>query len=252
MNTRNTQHPTSNNQHPTSRFPNSAHPNLRLVGCWMLDVGRWMFPFISSSLRPLGLLCALSLLLLILCPGCLTRPALVHQTFAFETPLATNALAPQNGHVLALRPIQVSPLFAGRSLAYRTGPESYELDPYASFLVPPATALAIPLRAYLRNSGAFQEVIEPGSPLVPDTIAQTEVTELYGDFRQPNQPAAVLSLRLLFLRAGAAKNPELLFQKAYSRRVPLHENTAAAVVAGWDQALAEIMAAATSDLRSPN
>ncbi len=209
-----------------------------------------MFPFLSNLQRALKPASLLSLPLLLCCVGCLSRPALIHQTFAFQSPPITNAPVVQNGHVVTLRAVEVSPLFEGRSLAYRTGPESYELDPYASFLVTPANALAIPLRAYLRNSGAFQNVLDQGSPLVADTVLQTHVTELYGDFRQPNQPAAVLSLRLLLLRARTTQPPELLLEKAYSRRVTLREKTAAAVVAGWDQALSEIMAAAAPDLRA--
>ena len=190
----------------------------------------------------------LPLTLLVALTGCLSRPALLQQTFALYGPAITNVPAGANGRVLSLRAVEVSPLFDGRALTYRTGPESYELDPYASFLVDPARTIAIPLRAYLRNSGAFQDVIEAGSPLVADTFLQVHVSELHGDFRPPGPPAAVLSLRLTFFRSGNSNQPQVLLQKDYSRRVPLAQKTAAAVVGGWDQALAEIMAEVASDL----
>lgn len=189
---------------------------------------------------PLALLLALS--------GCLSRPALVRQSFALQSPPAASAVAAKGDRVLALRTVKVSPLFQDRSLAYRTGPDAYELDPYASLLVPPNRALAIPLCAYLRNSGAFKNVVEPRSPLAADTFLDVSVGELYGDFRQADQPAAVLSMRLLLFRGGNGKAPELLLQKDYSRRIPLPQKTAASVVAGWDKALAEIMAKVSSDL----
>lgn len=191
-------------------------------------------------LLPLALLFAIT--------GCLSRPALVHQTFAFQNPPAAGARSAKSDHILTLRTVEVSPLFQGRSLAYRTGPDAYELDPYASLLVPPNRALAIPLVAYLRNSAAFKEVVQPGSPIAADTFLDVHVSELYGDFRQPDQPAAVLSIRLLLFRAGTGKEPECLLHKDYSRRIPLQQKTAAAVVAGWDKALSEIMAEASSDL----
>ena len=190
----------------------------------------------------------LPLALLLVLAGCLSRPALVHQTFALQSPPATGVAVVKGDHVLALRMVEVSPLFRDRSLVYRTGPDSYELDPYAGFLVPPGRALAIPLGACLRNSGTFKNVVEVESPLATDTFLEVHVDELYGDFRQPGRPAAVLSLRLLLFRDVKGGESELLLQKQYSRSIPISQNTAVAVVAGWDKALAEIMAEANSDL----
>ena len=208
---------------------------------WQHEVARTRRPArIALLLLPLALLLAFT--------GCLSRPALLCQTFALQSPAPTGAAAAKGDCILTLRTVEVSPLFQGRSLTYRTGADSYELDAYASFLVPPNRALAIPLCAYLRNSGAFQGVVEPGSLLVANTFLEVHVGELYGDFRQADKPAAVLSIRLLLFRGGNQKGPELLFQKDYSRSIALPAKTAAAVVAAWDKALAEIMAEATSDL----
>ena len=188
-----------------------------------------------------------SLVLSLCLTGCLSRPALVHQTFALQTPAITNT-APATGRVLVLRPVEVSPLFAGQALVYRTGPNAYETDPYAGFLVPPSRALAIPVRAYLANSGAFADVVEPGSLLTAGQQLQVYVTELYGDFRQPAQPAAVLSLRMVLATAEG----NVILQKVYSRSMPLQKNTATAVVAGYDQALAGIMADFSADWAAGN
>jgi len=175
--------------------------------------------------------------------GCLSRPALVHQTFALQTPAVTNTPA-SGGSVLVLRSLEVSPLFASQALVYRLGPNAYDTDPYAGFLTPPGRALAIPIRAYLANSGVFASVVEPGSLLTADQELQVYVAELYGDFRQPTQPAAVLSLRLVL----ATSDGKVILQKNYSRSVSVPANTAAAVMAGYDQALAGIMADVAADL----
>jgi cholesterol transport system auxiliary component len=174
----------------------------------------------------------------------------MRQNFALQNPPATNSIAATNGIVLTVRSVEVSPLFAGRALVYRTGPNSYELDSYAGFLVAPDHALAIPIRSYLRNSGLFQDVVEPGSPVKADESVEIHVSEFYGDFRKPGPPAAVLSLRMIFFEARNFSVSQVVWQKDYSRRVPLKSNTAADVVAAYDQALAEIMTEATSDLAS--
>ncbi len=147
-----------------------------------------------------------------------------------------------------LRSCTVSPLFADRPFVYRTGPEAYEQDPYAGFLIRPANIIAIPVQDYLRHSGAFREVIESGSMLAADRWLEVYVAELYGDFRNRSQPAAVLTMRFTFLGAEGGKTADVRLERSSTRRIPLTENTAASVVAGWNQALAEIMAEVTAQL----
>ena len=182
--------------------------------------------------------------------GCLSHPALVRQTFGLHPAPLTNSVGSKGQAVLAIRTLEVSPLFANRPFAYRMGADRYQMDPYAGFLVVPAQALAGPMRSYLRSCGAFKDVVEPGSQLGADTFLEVYVSELFGDFRQSGQPAAVLSMRLLFFDAGSEKMHQPFLEKSYARRVPMPQQTAAALVAGWDQALAQTMTEVTADLAS--
>jgi hypothetical protein len=150
--------------------------------------------------------------------------------------------------VLALRTVEVSPLFEGRSFVYRVGPDRFETDPYAEFMVPPNQALEIALRSCLRTSGLFQEVTESRSQLPADISLEVHAQDLYGDFRNSAAPAAVLSMRLLFFEASRGQAGKLLLQRDYSQRVPLPAPTAAALAAGWNQALTQLITQAESDL----
>jgi len=191
-----------------------------------------------------GLCGAMPLLL----SGCLSRPALVRQTFALSSPAPSDTKATTGVGVLALRSCTVSPLFAGRALVYRLGPETYEQDPYAGFLVNPNDTVALEVRSQLRNSGVFRVVTEPGSLLEADRWVEVYISELYGDFQNPKQPAAVLSLRFVFFRAKAGAPNEVVLDQSYTRHLPLARNSAADVVAGWNQALTEIMTQVAADL----
>jgi len=179
--------------------------------------------------------------------GCLSKPALKQQTFAFQNPPLPTTTYPTGG-VVSVHPISVSPLFNRPSFVYRTGPEAYETDAYAGFLVAPSKAIDIAVRAHLLNSGRFQDVVEPGSSVGAPRAIEIHVAELYGDFSQSRRPAAVLTLRIAFFDASDVKRRPLLLQKNYSRRVPLRQHTAAAVMAGWDAALDEIMTEVSNDL----
>jgi len=53
----------------------------------------------------------------------------------------------------------------------------------------------------MSQTGLFEAVVEPGSALTPNTMAEITVLELYGDFRPSQDPAALLKLRFVLLDA---------------------------------------------------
>jgi len=206
-----------------------------------------------GQLKPVAFVTALGWCgaMTLLFTGCLSRPALVHHTYALSGPAHSEAAAKTGDSVLMLRSCTVSPLFEDRAFVYRTGPGAYEHDPYAGFLAEPGTAVAIPVRDYLRHSGAFREVVEPGTMLAADRWLEVYVSELYGDFRAGEQPAAVLTMRFLLFDSEKGSLSDVRLERSYTRRILLTENTAASVVAGWNQALAEIMTEVAAQLAGP-
>jgi cholesterol transport system auxiliary component len=180
--------------------------------------------------------------------GCLSRPALNKQTFAFGIPAvaATNVVA--SDHVLGIRNLQIATPFEGRSLVYRTGEFSYVRDPYAEFLEPPAEELMAPVCGWFRGNGDFSAVAEGDSALKPDTLVEVSVNRLFGDFRQPEHPAAILTIRFVFFDAPNGVPGKVILEQECSRNIPLNAPTAAALMEGWNQALAEILAEVSSDL----
>ena len=151
--------------------------------------------------------------------------------------------------MVSIRSLRVAAPFDDRSLVYRVGDFSYAEDPYAEFLVSPAESLRPSIRSWMRQSDLFQDVVEPGSALKPNTMAEVTVLELYGDFRQPPKPAAVLTLRYVLLDSPAGIPGKLVFEGEYSRRVLLKGKNANALMIGWNEALTQILAQLGSDLR---
>ncbi len=196
-----------------------------------------------------------------------------------STIAATNTVA--SNRVLGIRNLQIAAPFDGRSFVYRTGEFSYVRDPYAEFLEPPAEELMAPVREWLRGSGNFSAVVEASSALKPDMLVEVSVSQLFGDFRQPEHPAAILTMRFVFFDAtngvpGKAIFQQeysrsiplailtirfvffdatngipgkVIFQRVYARSIPLGEPTAAALMAGWNEALTGIVAEVSSDIR---
>jgi ABC-type uncharacterized transport system auxiliary subunit len=182
--------------------------------------------------------------------GCLSRPAMRTQTFAFSAPLAVVTNSPPGGRVLSIRALEIAPPFDGRSLVYRTGDFSYERDPYAEFLSSPAQELAASISGILSADGCFGAVVGMGSPATPDTFVEIDISQLYGDIRKSGSPCAVLAMQVVFVKATKGLPGRVILQRDYSRRIPVESATAAAFMKGWNEALVEIFAEVASDFRS--
>jgi len=182
--------------------------------------------------------------------GCVSRPALDEQTFAFSTPALPAGSGAPNGRVLEIRALQIAPPFDGRPLIYRTGEFSYQRDPYAEFLGLPAEGLVGPVGEMLRRDGGFSEVVQPGSAVQPDTLVEITISQLYGDIRKRGSPYAVLAMQVTFMDATNGLPGNVILERNYSRRVPISLTTPSALMQGWNQALVGILAEATLVFRN--
>jgi hypothetical protein len=175
----------------------------------------------------------------ILC-GCSSGPAWKRRVFAFSLPAGPEITNAQT-NVIVLNRVSISPLFQNRSFTYRTAGNTYEQDPYAGFLVPPERALAGPIRAWIRASGLFGRVLEPGSGLTPTLVAEVSVNELYGDFRSASHPVGTMEIHFIFYALKNDAPGPIVLDKVCAHETPLTRKTPDALMAAWDADLREIM-----------
>ncbi|SPE59514.1 conserved exported hypothetical protein [Verrucomicrobia bacterium] len=186
----------------------------------------------------------------ILC-GCASGPAWKRQLFAFsspEDPPTSNA----HTNIVALSRVSISPLFQSRSFTYRTAEDTYEQDPYAGFLIPPERALAESIRAWLRESGLFGRVVEPGSGLAPTLLAEVSINELYGDFRKASQPVGTIELHFIFYEVKDDNPGRIVLDQVFAHESPLAKKAPDALMAAWDADLREIMKQINSEYAKAN
>jgi len=181
--------------------------------------------------------------------GCLSKPAMVSRSFSIDPPAPRTASAP-GGVVLALARVEVAPPYSGQRLVYEVGDNEFESDPYAKFIAPPGWLLTVAIEGYLANADFVRDVAVSGRGGRPDAIVEVAVSQLAGKFR-PGGSSAVLALRVRVIpeRAGGRRGSAILL-KTYSKTIPVPRATAADVVHGWNQGLAEIMEEFESDLRA--
>jgi len=172
--------------------------------------------------------------------GCGSHPKWKRQAFAFSLPAAPPTTNAQT-HVVALSRVSISPLFQSRSFTYRKAENTYEQDPYAGFLVPPERALAEPIRAWMRASGVFGRVLEPGSGLTATLVAEVSVNQLYGDLRQASGPVGTMEIRFICYEVKDGEPGRIVLDRVCAHETPLARKTPDALMAAWDADLRAIM-----------
>ena len=156
--------------------------------------------------------------------------------------------APGKG-ILQVANIRVSPRYEDKGFVYRTSGSSYESDFYNQFLVSPAALLGEELRKGLAQSQIFRHVINSSSQLEPTHVLEGVVDALYGDFRDPGAPKAVLEMEF-FLRKESASKAEIVTAKRYAKSVAVSGRSPEALVKGWNEALEAMLSALIADLKS--
>jgi ABC-type uncharacterized transport system auxiliary subunit len=188
----------------------------------------------------------------------LNKDAPVRSRYLLDVPGpdTPSAAAPVPDRVLLVEPVYAASPYDGRLLVYRTGPHRHEFDYYHEFLISPAEQLTQILRLYLGAAGVARRVVDSDSQAVADTLLSIDLRELRGDYRDPTQPAACVTLRAVLLgRDAAGELRAVRLAKDYATRVALpvdaadHAADPAALVAGFSQALSALLAQLGADLR---
>jgi ABC-type uncharacterized transport system auxiliary subunit len=179
-----------------------------------------------------------------------SKTVVAPQSFTINPPPPRTSEAPAGGSVVSLRRAYMAPAYSGSALVYRVGEYRVENDPYARFGSPPALMLTSAILGYLKDASFVKDVVAPGDALPVAAEIEPYASELYGDFRNPENPVAVLTvqLRVLAPAAGTAPARELL-SRTYTERIPISARTAEAVVSAWNEALAAVMKAFLVDLK---
>jgi cholesterol transport system auxiliary component len=189
--------------------------------------------------------------LLVLCSGCVgfERSYPDKRYFVLEAGGNLSPTNPSANETLQVSNIRVSPRYADRSFVYRTSEAGYESDFYNQFLVSPASLITEEVRKDLTAAQVFKYVISASNQSQPSYVLEGAVNALYGDFRNPNSPRAVLEMEF-FLTGEIPEKPGILMQKRYSKSLPLTGRTPEALIKGWNEALEEILTALVTDLKA--
>jgi uncharacterized lipoprotein YmbA len=157
-----------------------------------------------------------------------------------QTPPVAPASA-RRPDALRMGHVRIATAFAGTSLVFRASDVRYVSDPYHAFISEPASMFGDRMADWLEASGPFASVVPPEGVRPARYLLEATVTELYGDFRPGQKPAAVMSVQFALLDTDTARAKTVL-ARTISRRIDLPEASFDALVRGYGTALAEILA----------
>jgi cholesterol transport system auxiliary component len=190
------------------------------------------------------------LALLALLPGCggLGKPYPVKKDYVFDVSRPAAAGPTDSEAILLIRRFRTAPPFENQGFAYRTGDLEYESDFYNVFFSPPAALLTDQTRQWLAASRVVRLVIGPGVNTEATHSLEGRLYALYGDYRRPDDPRAVLGIQ--FFVSRLTDTPEVVFHKDYRQEVRVNGRTPAALVAAWNEDLRQILTSLEADLRT--
>jgi len=154
--------------------------------------------------------------------------------------------------ILVVGALQVATPFEGKSFVYRDSELRYEADFYHEFLVAPRALITEQVRRWLGASGLFHFVVDASSRSEPTHHLDGNVTALYGDFRDPASPKAVIALEF-FLSKEKSGSGEIVFHSNYRQEMAIVDRAPETLARGWGKGLEQILAAFEQDLaRAPS
>ena len=200
----------------------------------------------NDSLSSISRAAACSLLLVLAFSGCaLFRKDGQRMQYLIGEPGSSTA-ASSGAPGLHVRPIHASLPFTGQDFVYRTGDNTFESDYYNGFFVPPGDMFTEATRNVL-YSGTFVPASQFERTNKPQYILEGWIDAIYGDFRNPERPIAVLEMRFTLFKSD---RPEMRMMKRYSQEIPLQSKNPEALVDAWNVAWNKISTQLRADLRA--
>lgn len=176
------------------------------------------------------------------------KPVPQPKTYVVEPIMPAPDSVARRSETVRMGNVRVAATYAGSALIYRMDEVHFTSDPYSAFIAEPGAMLADQMATWLDRAGPFKTVAQPESTRSTSYVLEVIVTELYGDFRRGQAPAAVLAMRFALIdHRGVRPNP--VFERAIARRVDISRATPEELVRGFGIALNGILRELRGDLQ---
>ena len=160
--------------------------------------------------------------------------------FTIAPPLRTGETGTHNtGKGLLVRQFDISPEFESSFFIYKESDNRFSGDFYNKFMVSPARMITDAVKEALYTSAFFRPA-PASAPSAIDYRLGGKIISLYADARDPENPRAVMALRLnLEQQTGAGFIPKV--NRVYTVSQLAGQARPATLVQGWNHCLEQIL-----------
>jgi ABC-type uncharacterized transport system auxiliary subunit len=177
----------------------------------------------------------------------LTRPPVDRATFDLAPARGTPPAGATKPVALRIKPFRTAAPYDGREFLYRRADGQLVADFYNGFSAGPGELVTAATASWIQSSRLFGAVLEPGISADAPFSLEGTVMAVYGDQRDPKQPAAVLDVQVYLIHAAPAAR-ELVLDRRFRERVSVADASPEALAKGYNEALARILQRLESDL----
>jgi ABC-type uncharacterized transport system auxiliary subunit len=176
-----------------------------------------------------------------------SRPPVERTTYLLTATREAPAASTAKPVAVKVRPMRAVPLYERKEFVYRVDGERVVSDFYNEFAETPESMLTSAVSGWLKNAQLFASVVEPGVPVDAPYALDGSIVALYGDSRDPAKPAAEVAVQFYLVKQRGSA-PELVYDRVLRSRVDVAPGNPRALAAGYNQALAQILAQLERDL----
>jgi cholesterol transport system auxiliary component len=177
----------------------------------------------------------------------ISRPPVERTTYLLTAGREAPAVPAAKPVAVKVRPMRAAPLYERKEFLYRVDGERVVSDFYSEFADAPESMLTTAVTGWLRNAGVFASVVEPGVPVDTPYVLDGSIVALYGDLRDPAKPASEVAVQFYLVKQFGS-GTELVYDRVLRSRVDVPSGDPRALAAGYNRALAQILAELERDL----
>jgi len=130
--------------------------------------------------------------------------------------------------------------FNEKEMVYRVSDVKFESDYYNRFISEPEEIVGNQIALWLEKSGLYGAVSQPNMRAPSKQILQVSITKLFGDFRDNQQPAAVMEMQFVLVESQGLR-PEVIMKKTLASRVNIDAKDPTLLAQGYGTALNDIL-----------
>ncbi|MBF0298477.1 MAG: hypothetical protein HQK51_07135 [Oligoflexia bacterium] len=129
---------------------------------------------------------------------------------------------------------------------YRVSSFEYLTDYYNGFMISPENQADTALIKYLDNSALFKSLVSLSEMTKANEVEtvfklQTEITEILADYRDRNNPKAVVSIHFIIKKIKPRNsNVVVLFDKTLSSSIPIKKKDTESLCSAWNKCFQNI------------